>query len=248
MKRDFLIGLFFLIALILFIGGILWIKGKDPFRREFVMGAKFSDAYGIEPGVYVYLRGVKVGEVRRVKITSDGVLVEFVLKKNIPLPEDSQVEAKSRGLFEGKILSLVPGISPKMVKKGDVLKGVRRDDITEILEEIDLRQIKEMLSAFRDFAQSGKELIEGSRELVENLSNRLEKIMSTAGPKISEASNELKELNSNLKDLVAIFKGGNIEKFLSDTIFYQRVNKTLDRLDSVLGKFQKEPVVRVKLF
>jgi ABC-type transport system involved in resistance to organic solvents, periplasmic component len=72
LRREFLIGLFSFIAIILFIGGVLWIKGKDIFGKETLIGARFSDATGIEPGVYVYLRGVKVGEVRKVKIMPDG--------------------------------------------------------------------------------------------------------------------------------------------------------------------------------
>lgn len=248
MKRDFLIGSFFLIAIVLFVGGVLWIKGKDPLGKERVICARFSDASGIEPGIYVYLRGVKVGEVKRVKIAPDGVMVEFTVRKDIFLPEDTKVEAKSSGFFEGRILSLIPGRSAQIVKKGMVLEGMREDDIMEILREIDIKGIIETLEAFRDFAQTGKEILAGTAKSMENLSKKLEEIGTTATPKIESASNELRELNANLKEIVETFKRSAFGSFVSDTIFYQRLYKTLVRLDSVLGKFQKEPVVRVKLF
>ncbi|MEO0102516.1 MAG: MlaD family protein [candidate division WOR-3 bacterium] len=248
MKRDFLIGIFFLIAIVLFVGGVLWIKGKDPFGKEKVILARFSDASGIEPGIYVYLRGVKVGKVKRVKITPDGVIVELTIRKDVFLPEDTKVEAKASGLLEERILSLIPGQSTQIVKKGMILEGMREDDILEILKEIDIKGIIETLEAFRDFAQSGKEILAGTAKSIENLSKKLEEIGTTAAPKIESASNELKELNSNLKEIVETFKGGALGSLISDTLFYRRLYKTLIRLDSVLGKFQKEPVVRVKLF
>ncbi len=248
MRREFLIGLFFLVAIGLFIGGILYLKGKDPFGREEVLKALFADARGIESGAYVYLKGVKVGEVKRVQITGDGVMVEFSLRKGIFLPADSKVEAKSSGFFEEKILALIPGSEAVPVKRGMVLKGVKGENILEILERIEVEEFLETLKDFRTFAAQGGEMMEELRRTLKDLSVRLGKIETEASPKIGEISQELEKLNASLSDLSQGLKGGALGKLISDTLFSTRLSQTLLRLDSLIQKLQKEMVVRVKLF
>jgi paraquat-inducible protein B len=248
MRKELLIGLFSLIAIILFIGGVLWIKGKDIWGRERIIRAKFTDATGIQPGVYVYFRGVKVGEVKRVKIIPYGVMVEFSVQKEISIPSDSKVYAESRGLFEDKILFLVPGLSSQTLGKDMVLEGIRKENILENLGRMDVKEVITALDELRNFAQTGEKTLKEAEIFLKDLRKKLERIETTATSQMESTGKALKELNLTLKELSEDFKGGALGHLISDTLFYQNLLKTLIRLDSVLERFQRDKGIRVKLF
>ncbi len=247
MKREIIIGAFLLIAIVLFIGGILWLSGRDIFGRDKIIKAHFTDAEGVEPGLYVYLRGVKVGEVKRVYIIEDGVAVEFSVPRTLFIPEDSKVEAKTAGLLEEKFLSLIPGKLPTPLPKERMLEGRKQLNIMEAWEKLDINELAAFLKELRALIGDNKAMMENTQKILARLSLRLDEISVIARSEIKETRQELKELALTLKTLTETFQGGALGKFIQDTLFYSRLTSTIVRFDSLIEKLKKEPI-RVRLF
>ena len=86
--------------------------------------AKFEQADGISVGTPVRIAGVKVGVVTQENIDPNTyfAVVNFSVKNNIKIPDDSIAKVVSEGLIGGKYLALVPGGSDKMLDAGMEVK------------------------------------------------------------------------------------------------------------------------------
>jgi phospholipid/cholesterol/gamma-HCH transport system substrate-binding protein len=88
------------------------------------LNASFERIDGIGPGSDVRLAGVKVGRITSTTIdpATYQAHVKFTVDSSIKLPSDSSAEIASDGLLGGKVLSLVPGGSDKMLADGGKLQ------------------------------------------------------------------------------------------------------------------------------
>ena len=89
--------------------------------------ARFGSLGGLQPGNDVRLGGVKVGTVVRQRIDPKDFRaeVEFTVRAEIKLPEDTLATVTSEGLIGGKYLRLVAGRSKKRLAPGGLIKRTR---------------------------------------------------------------------------------------------------------------------------
>ena len=85
---------------------------------------RFDDVKGLEVGDNIYMRGVKIGDVRRIAIEGDRVVVQVAAESQYPLPNDSFFFIWSDKLISGKkCIQVKPGVSPVAITRRDVLDG-----------------------------------------------------------------------------------------------------------------------------
>ncbi len=89
--------------------------------------ARFGSLGGLTPGNDVRLGGVKVGTVLRQKIDPKDFRaeVEFSVRPDLRLPEDTLATVTSEGLIGGKYLRLVVGTSKKRLAAGGLIRKTR---------------------------------------------------------------------------------------------------------------------------
>jgi phospholipid/cholesterol/gamma-HCH transport system substrate-binding protein len=89
--------------------------------------ARFGSLGGLAPGNDVRLGGVKVGTVLRQKIDPKDFRaeVEFSVRPDLRLPEDTVATVTSEGLIGGKYLRLVVGSSKKRLAAGGMISKTR---------------------------------------------------------------------------------------------------------------------------
>jgi phospholipid/cholesterol/gamma-HCH transport system substrate-binding protein len=89
--------------------------------------ARFGSLGGLQPGNDVRLGGVKVGTVlgQRIDPKDFRAEVEFTVRAEIRLPEDTVATVTSEGLIGGKYLRLVAGTSKKRLAPGSMIKRTR---------------------------------------------------------------------------------------------------------------------------
>lgn len=98
--------------------------GVNMESDHYELSAKFEQADGISVGTPVRIAGVKVGVVTQETIDANTyfAVVNFSIKDDVKIPDDSIAKIVSEGLIGGKYLALVPGGSDKMLDPGKEIK------------------------------------------------------------------------------------------------------------------------------
>ncbi|HEX6090691.1 MAG TPA: MlaD family protein [Gemmatimonadales bacterium] len=112
MKRgnEFAVGASVLGALAVIIAGALWLSGADLRGEDRTYPARFRTVDGLQVGNPVTLRGVRVGKVTGIRLTSDDWVVAdlTVESPDVELPEKPAVIASSASLFGGWAANIIP--------------------------------------------------------------------------------------------------------------------------------------------
>lgn len=112
-------------AIVLIIAGIFLMFAYTASQKNITDGyslyAKFINVGGVSVGSDVKIAGVKVGTIKSLTIDGDTyqAKVEFVIKDDFKLPEDSSVSIVSEGFIGGKYIDIQPGGSEEMLEPGD---------------------------------------------------------------------------------------------------------------------------------
>jgi len=111
-------------------------------RNGYALEASFTSVDGIAENAPVWLSGVKVGTVSKMRLDPEYMqaILTFRIDKGVKLPDDSSVAVVSQGLLGGKYIMVSPGGSAEMMKDGDSFQYVQNSVIIENL----LQQIVQM--------------------------------------------------------------------------------------------------------
>lgn len=103
MKRradDFIVGLTMLGAIVVIVGGTLWVKQADFGRNDTTVTARFRDVGGVRVGTPVMVRGVRAGRIEAMELTDSAfVIARLTLDPDIGLPVDPVVLLNESSLF-----------------------------------------------------------------------------------------------------------------------------------------------------
>lgn len=133
-KAAFLVGISVILASAWVVALVIYLRGSLATQRAYWVEAVFEDAQGIRPQARVYLAGVEVGEVQDVMLTPDfRARVRLAIRKDVVIPEDTVAVVASPGLAGvDRLISLLPGKSPRPVREGTILKGIRQPSLTDV--------------------------------------------------------------------------------------------------------------------
>ncbi|NLE78022.1 MAG: MCE family protein, partial [Rhodococcus sp.] len=82
---------------------------KLPFlTSDTTYSAYFDEAGGLTTGAPVQVSGFRAGQVRRIELKPDGVLVTFSVADNIRLGERTEAAIKTIGLLGNKVVGITP--------------------------------------------------------------------------------------------------------------------------------------------
>ena len=78
--------------------------------------AFFNYVEGINNNTEVQLAGIKIGDINKLIISTDGIIVKGYIERKYNIPEDSIIKIKSDGIFGRKSLSIEPGFGEHLDK------------------------------------------------------------------------------------------------------------------------------------
>lgn len=123
--------------------------------------AQFTDAAGLESGSFVYIAGVRVGQVTGVELQDDLVLVDFS-STGPPIPADSRAEIILQNSLGKRAIQIYNGTSDADLAVGDTIPLDRTDtpidlpdlgnESAELLTELDVEALQEVTTALADVA------------------------------------------------------------------------------------------------
>ncbi len=218
------------------------------FTRKYTLKTILSRVEGLTVGAPVWLAGVEVGNVKKIKFIelSEGGRIEVLLSINRSvmelIREDSVAIITSKGLLGDKIIYITVGSKDKKhIEPGGTLPSGEFTDFATVLEKLSsaiskLSDLSERINAIT------VELNKISHK-TETVVSKIESGKGTLGKLISdeEIYNNLKNAAKNLNSVVADINSerGFIGKLLKDPALYERLNKASDRMNSFVEKLDK---------
>ena len=101
----FIIGLF---TLVISLSLFSFSKNKN-FNTNYTIESSFNYVEGLDIGSEVVISGIKIGEVDRIILLDDKVMVQASIKNRYQIPADSIFAVRSNGIFGKKSLLIEPG-------------------------------------------------------------------------------------------------------------------------------------------
>ena len=209
------IGATFVLAIIIFIWGYNYLKGKDLFRNEKVFYARYHKVSGLINANPVLIHGMQVGQVHNISFTNDrtgDLMVEIVITKPFPVPKDTKARIINATLLGDKSVDLVLGTSNELAISGDTLLGT---------VEVTLKE--EVNSALAPMKARAEAILTNMDSLVASISTMFNK----------DATSKMK---SSIKDVEGTFHNlnnasANLNEMIRDN--NQRITHTLSNIDSL---------------
>lgn len=216
MKNEAKIGITVFLAIIVAVVGFRFMRDVPLFRQTLEVSAVFERGDGINRGSMVNMKGVKVGSVSRVRLTSDNnVRITMQLNEDLNIPENSVAYLTSLGIVEGKSIVLEMGDSESNVEFGDEIKGEYIEGVTEVLgsrgEEL-AGDVSESLSELNQFLRqlnatldddtrtSVDQTLKNADATMQNISETLEQNKDEIDQAISSASRTMMQLDTLTTD------------------------------------------------
>ncbi len=119
---EFQVGFLTVLALIILIVGMLWLKNIDLSKGSSLFQVDFVQVEGLRAGDKVQVRGIRMGEVTGMQILEGAVRVEMVLDEGVDLRDDAIVTLGEKGIVGEVVIEVNPGTGTK-VQEGHIYQG-----------------------------------------------------------------------------------------------------------------------------
>jgi phospholipid/cholesterol/gamma-HCH transport system substrate-binding protein len=108
-RREATVGVFLIVATLLFVFGLMWLRGQSLKRGE-IVAVVFSDVVGLKEGDPVRTSGVGVGTVKSIHLERPGrVEVQLELTQRQEPRADAQATVRALDFFGARYIDYRPG-------------------------------------------------------------------------------------------------------------------------------------------
>ena len=110
-RREFKIGFFAVIVILVSWWGIKWLGGQNLLLSSSTYYAYYDDVSGLMVSSRVKLRGVVIGNVQDIALEGDKVKVEMLIEDKYAemIPINSVAELGAAGLMGGTEINIIQG-------------------------------------------------------------------------------------------------------------------------------------------
>ena len=254
-SKDATIGLVVIIAIVILVWGINFLKGFNMLSSEHTFCAKYEQVNGLKNSSPVTLRGYKIGQIKSIRFSekADNLIVEFTISDQFQLPENTVARIVSSDIMGTKEIKLLPGNSKNMLQPGDTLVGNIEGDIKEqvSMQMLPLKRKAENLMSGVDSVLSviqyvfNKDTRENLRKSFSSIEQTFKKLESTSGTldtivtgqrthleniiaNVDSITYNLKENNENVGNILSNFSS------LSDSLKAIEIAQTINHANLTL--------------
>lgn len=223
MKKQFAIGLSVILALLVVIFGINYLKGINMFKAANYYTVSYTNVSGLTQSAPVMLNGYKVGIVRSINYEYDNpghVLVELSLDKELRLPEGTKAVIAVDMLGTASV-QLNMGTAQQYVKVGERIPGETATGMMDNISQEMLPTIVAMLPKVDSILMSLNTIV-ANPALVSSV-ERLDRVMAN----LESSSRQLNAFMGTMPAIASDAKGitGNLNLMSSDlTEMTKRLN------------------------
>ena len=219
-EKKVIIAVTFIIALVVFIWGVNFLKGNELFSKERFFYAVYAEVNGLEKANPVVINGMKVGKVRDLYFSPelDGTIIAIIsLKEDIPIPRNSVARIFSSDLLGSKAINIVRGNSSELARKGDTL-----------LTSIESGLMEEVNAQILPIKNKAESLLSSVDSIVVVLQTILNENTT------QNIKNSLQSLSYTLRNLE--HTTGNLDELVQEERY--RLTQILKNVESITGNFK----------
>lgn len=267
-KKEFQLGLLFIVALALLGWGISYLKGSDILFGGKKYYAVYDHIEGLLIANPVTVNGFEIGQVTSIDFASKekgSVLVEFEVDEDIKIPRDSEARIYSSDIMGSKALAINLGEASQYVQPGDTLGSSVESGIKEAVNK-QVQPIKQkaedlilsvdtVIAAIQTvFNENSRKKISRSLSSIENTVNHLENTTYNMDTLMKSERTRLAMIIANIESITRNLDA-NEDKInttihnlsaVSDTLSQANIsktlnktNKTLEELTSIMAKLNE---------
>jgi phospholipid/cholesterol/gamma-HCH transport system substrate-binding protein len=223
-KSEWKLGLFIAGGIVLFLLLIFALGSLKLLERGYEVKVLFRFANGIDVGAPVRLAGVKIGEVKNVRIIyspqDEKPLVELTLKirKDTKIRQNATVLINILGLLGEKYVEILPGSTKALLlKNGDVIIGHDSIPLAKLSDfgyEI-AKKLDETIDSIKDIisGEENKESIQTTLHNFKNLTANLNNLILDSDQLVEKINNGEGTIGKLLVD-DTLYK--DLEEFVKD--------------------------------
>jgi len=263
-RDELLVGLLLLVALVVGIGGTIWIA-RGGLTLGYPMFARFKWGAGLKQGQPVLLAGVQVGFVDKVNLIPDGTIaVSLQLQKQYKVPAGTTATVQANGIFGDQLIALTPIIGregymaagdtiptgvgspgvPELLSKGDSIalnvRALTDEARVQFVEGGGVKDVRQTIADLTKLvAQLSAVTAEQSRQLTLTQQTVRRTLASVDSTKVDSTLKNLQATSAQIEQLTREFKQTNAQ-----------VQGVLDKVSNgpgTAGKLLNDPAVYARL-
>lgn len=123
-RTEIQVGLTVLAALAILLWGITWLKELSITRKQRTWMVHFPQTGGLATADEVQVNGIRKGDVQKVDLVSDGVIVNLVLSADLQLTRDCVVSIRNVGMMGEKVIAVTLRSTGQAYTERDTILGV----------------------------------------------------------------------------------------------------------------------------
>jgi phospholipid/cholesterol/gamma-HCH transport system substrate-binding protein len=195
--KSILIAVSFIVAMVLFVWGFNFLKGKSILNNQYNFYAVYNNSKGLLPGDLVTINGMQVGTVSSLKFhpKQDGsIVVEFTTNNKLNIPDNSVVKLSS-SLMGSVSLNLILGNSDVFAQSGDTLMAALDNGAMDMVAETIMPlkdNLETLLVSLNDLTSNLNDLLN------QGLKNSINEGVSS----FASSMNNIETISSDLQQLV----------------------------------------------
>ncbi|MBD3297105.1 MAG: MCE family protein [candidate division Zixibacteria bacterium] len=236
-KAELKVGITVLLAVVIFVGAIFWVRGAQVSRETRHMSVWFPDVGSLETGDPVSVSGVRTGKVQGVQLSEGGVLVDIEIARHVDLRRDARFAIRNIGLMGERFVDVETGLSDESWPADSIPRGINETGIPEVMGVMGsvTEEIRELVRAIRSTIGSDEtlnRLVTVSKNL-DRLSEQTANMVETNRAGVADAIEDLRIAAEDLKQTVAASETAiehTTERFDSAAV---NLNRFVDGLDSL---------------
>jgi phospholipid/cholesterol/gamma-HCH transport system substrate-binding protein len=267
-KTEIEVGITVLVAIVILIMGVTWLKELSLARKVRVWTVTFPQSGGLASSDEVRVNGIRKGTVKSMDLAGDHVVIQLALSTDVQLTSTSRVAISNVGLMGEKVIAITLHEGGQPVGERDTIPGEFEQGVPEVMAELgksvgaissiagQLQKLATTLEKEGDFRRTVKNFDETSEQLKlavqENrvlLRRTLEDFSSAARTTRGLTTDREAELRKTLDQFSQAAENMNRLSGRLDSLraTMQQVAGKVDRGDGTLGRLVNDDSLYIQV-
>lgn len=234
-KKDleFRVGLIILIGIVILSGSLFWLRDYQLERNSHKVSIIFADIGTLEIGDRVHVSGVRKGKVSDITLTDNGVVVDLLLARDVPLRRDTRFVIKNLGLMGERFIAIHLGRDSSLADAESIFTGEYDTGLPEVMGLMGemIVELRTLVGSFKNTVGSDSSLSKFSHAIanLESVSNTMAEYLKRNVNKFDKTADNLFDVSSNIKTILA----DNADEIDSTATRFNRMSL---RLENFIGQ------------
>jgi phospholipid/cholesterol/gamma-HCH transport system substrate-binding protein len=254
-RREFKIGIFAVIVILVSWWGLSWLGGQDLFKSYNTYYVYYEEvSKDLQVSSRIYIRGVNVGNVRNIELQDNKVKVEIAIEDQYAhMIRENSVALITEGMMGGAQIDIIQGNSESVAHDGATLIGELDEGLMGLIaEKIDplmnnLTATIEKLSVTVDGVNT---ILADNTENITNLIANLEGMSAELNGILQDSKGDIDNILGDVSSFTTMLKQNsttiesmlqNLDKFsgdVADSNLVEQLSGTVERINTIIAAIE----------